>query len=50
MSLFEGAGYAGPYELEMVGSRIDEEGPGEAVRRGIDALSGLFDRIGMARS
>jgi sugar phosphate isomerase/epimerase len=48
VSLFEAAGYQGPYELEMIGPRIDEEGPDVAVVRGLRTLTELFDRIGVA--
>jgi sugar phosphate isomerase/epimerase len=36
------AGYEGPFELELMGSRIDEEGLEAATLRGLDALDRLF--------
>jgi len=38
------AGYAGPFELELVGPRIDAEGYAAAIRRGVDHLGGLLSR------
>ena len=39
------AGYAGPFELELVGPRIDAEGYDTAIRRGVDYLDGLLSRL-----
>jgi sugar phosphate isomerase/epimerase len=38
----EAAGYQGPYELEMIGPRIDAEGLGEAAARGLRYLDDLL--------
>jgi sugar phosphate isomerase/epimerase len=40
------AGYAGVFDLELIGPRIDEEGPRAAVPRAVDALTGLLERLG----
>jgi sugar phosphate isomerase/epimerase len=40
------AGYAGVFDLELIGPRIDEEGYAEASRRAIDALGGMLDALG----
>ena len=40
------AGYTGPFELEMLGPRIEEEGYGPACRRGVDALSEILTGAG----
>jgi sugar phosphate isomerase/epimerase len=40
------AGYTGPFELEMLGPRIEEEGYGPACRRGVSALSEILTRAG----
>jgi sugar phosphate isomerase/epimerase len=44
----EAAGYRGPYELEILGPRIDAEGPANAVARGLRALDGLLAGVGIA--
>lgn len=36
------SGFAGPFELEMVGSRIETEGYAPAIRRGMNALRALL--------
>ena len=36
------SGYAGAFELEMVGPRIEEEGYASAIRRGVDYLDALL--------
>ena len=40
------AGYAGPFELELVGPRIDAEGYASAITRSVEALSRLLDDLG----
>jgi hypothetical protein len=44
----EAAGYRGPYELEMLGPRIDAEGLGPAAERGLAYLDDLLTSIGVA--
>ena len=44
LRLFEEAGYAGPYELELVGPRVEEEGYASAITRSIEALDDHLDR------
>jgi sugar phosphate isomerase/epimerase len=46
LSQLEGAGYAGPFELEIVGPRIEKEGYESAVARSLAYLTGLLERIG----
>lgn len=41
-----GLGYAGLFDLELVGRRIEEEGHRAAFRRGAQALSDMLDRLG----
>ncbi len=41
------AGYAGPFELELVGPRIDAEGYASAITRSVEALSRLLDDLGV---
>jgi sugar phosphate isomerase/epimerase len=43
----EAAGYKGPYELEMIGPRIDAEGLGEAAARGLRYLNDLLHTEGV---
>jgi len=43
----EGAGYRGPYELEMLGPRIDAEGLGPAAARGLAYLDDLLSALGV---
>jgi sugar phosphate isomerase/epimerase len=40
------AGYTGPFELEMLGPRIEEEGYRSACRRGIAAMSEILEAAG----
>ena len=40
------AGYTGPFELEMLGPRIEEEGYESACRRGVAALSEILTAAG----
>lgn len=40
------AGYAGVFDIELIGPRIDAEGPEAALRRSIDWLSGLLAECG----
>jgi sugar phosphate isomerase/epimerase len=40
------AGYTGPFELEMIGPRIEQEGYEAACRRGIAALSDMLTAAG----
>jgi sugar phosphate isomerase/epimerase len=40
------AGYAGLFDLELVGPRIAAEGPRAATARGAERLSALLDRLG----
>jgi sugar phosphate isomerase/epimerase len=40
------AGYAGPFELEIVGPRIEAEGYPSAVKRSLEFLSGLLESLG----
>ena len=44
----EEAGYRGPYELEIVGPRIEAEGYASAVRRSVEHVDRLLRRIGAA--
>jgi sugar phosphate isomerase/epimerase len=39
------AGYAGAFELEMVGPRIEEEGYGSAITRGVAYLDALLAQL-----
>ena len=39
------AGYAGVFDLEIIGPRIEEEGYESAVRRSVDVLSGLLSDV-----
>jgi sugar phosphate isomerase/epimerase len=41
-----GAGYTGPFELEMLGPRIEAEGYASACRRGVAALSEVLSAAG----
>jgi sugar phosphate isomerase/epimerase len=41
----EGAGYAGVFDLELLGPRIEAEGYRSAVARSIDALAGLITAL-----
>jgi sugar phosphate isomerase/epimerase len=47
VSAIEAAGYRGPYELELIGPRIEAEGPDRATLRGLQALSELFVELGV---
>jgi hypothetical protein len=40
------AGYAGPFDLELVGPRIDAEGYASAITRSITALNDLLADLG----
>ncbi|HZR14055.1 MAG TPA: sugar phosphate isomerase/epimerase [Acidimicrobiia bacterium] len=40
------AGYAGPFDLELIGPRIEEEGYGAAIRRSVDWLGDALTRLG----
>jgi sugar phosphate isomerase/epimerase len=40
------AGYTGPFDLEVMGPRIEAEGYPAAVRRAVDAASNLLERAG----
>jgi sugar phosphate isomerase/epimerase len=40
------AGYSGCFDLELIGPRIDEEGPRSAVPRAVDNLTALLERLG----
>jgi sugar phosphate isomerase/epimerase len=40
------AGYAGAFELELVGPRIDAEGYASAISRSVERLSALLDDLG----
>lgn len=40
------AGYAGVFDLELIGPRIDEEGYAAASRRAVDRLGALLDEAG----
>ena len=44
----EEAGYRGPYELEIVGPRIEAEGYASAVRRSVEHVDTLLRRVGAA--
>jgi sugar phosphate isomerase/epimerase len=39
------AGYAGSFDLELIGPRIEEEGYESAIRRAVDTVSGLLDSL-----
>src|SRR4029077_11821313 len=41
------AGYTGPFELEMLGPRIEQEGYAAACRRGVAALSEILTVAGV---
>jgi sugar phosphate isomerase/epimerase len=43
----EDAGYSGPYELEILGPRIEAEGPAAAVARGVRVLDELLTSVGV---
>ena len=40
------AGYQGPFEVELVGPRIDEEGYSSAIVRSVRWLSDVLERLG----
>jgi sugar phosphate isomerase/epimerase len=40
------AGYEGPFDLEVMGPRVEEEGYPSAVRRAVEQASELLDRVG----
>jgi hypothetical protein len=40
------AGYGGAFELEVVGPRIEDEGYGSAIRRGVAAMEQLLTESG----
>jgi len=40
------AGYAGCFDLELIGPRIEEEGYASAVRRGVARLGEMLERLG----
>src|SRR5690606_25093018 len=40
------SGYAGPFDLEIVGPRIEAEGYPSAILRGLRWLSGTLERLG----
>jgi sugar phosphate isomerase/epimerase len=46
VTLMLDAGYSGPFELEMLGPRIEHEGYADACRRGVAALSDILDAAG----
>ena len=39
-------GYAHGFDLELIGPRIDEEGPLESARRACDVVGAMLDRLG----
>ena len=39
------AGYAGCFDVELIGPRIEEEGYAPAVRRGVDSLTALLEQL-----
>ena len=39
-------GYEGPFDLEVLGPRIEEEGYSSAIRRSIEGTAAILDRIG----
>lgn len=45
-----GAGYRGLVDVELLGPRIDEEGPEAAMARGAQAVSAMLDRLDGDRS
>jgi sugar phosphate isomerase/epimerase len=45
LAVLLGAGYAGPFELELVGPRIEHEGYPDAIRRGAEHLSEILKRL-----
>jgi sugar phosphate isomerase/epimerase len=45
-----GAGYRGLVDIELLGPRIDEEGPEAAMARGAQAVSAMLDRLDGDRS
>jgi hypothetical protein len=40
------AGYQGPFDLEILGPRIDEEGYRAPIARSLERLSEMLDRLG----
>jgi sugar phosphate isomerase/epimerase len=40
------AGYEGAFDLELLGPRIEAEGYRDAIRRSVDRLSSMLDRLG----
>jgi sugar phosphate isomerase/epimerase len=40
------AGYGGCFDLELIGPRIEEEGPGAATRRSVERLTDMLERLG----
>jgi sugar phosphate isomerase/epimerase len=40
------AGYTGPFDLELIGPRIEDEGYRTAIARGVQAVSEMLERLG----
>jgi hypothetical protein len=39
------AGYAGDFDLEVVGPRIEVEGYGSAIIRSVEAMTAMLDKL-----
>lgn len=50
LRLLTDAGYAGPFELEILGPAVDDEGYGDAIRRGLDRVGSVLDSAAEAAS
>lgn len=48
LSVIDRAGYRGPFDLEVLGPRIEAEGYGDAVRRSVERMSAIIDRLAPA--
>jgi len=46
VSMVLDAGYEGPFDLEIMGPRMDQEGYPAAIRRSVERASELLDRLG----
>jgi sugar phosphate isomerase/epimerase len=44
---FVDVGFHGLFDLEILGPRIDEEGPVKAILRGVEYVSSILDRLGV---
>jgi sugar phosphate isomerase/epimerase len=47
MSMVLEAGYDGPFDLEILGPRIETEGYASAIRRSVDRASAILEELGV---